>query len=114
MEEIVFNQMPEYHKTDLAAILVCLVRLNYYPVKVLRQINLQQTLANFNKEDCLRILDTLTRHAENHTEHKELNDELLEKLWNQAIALSGQMDDRNLTRALSVLSLTAPSQSKEK
>jgi len=100
--------MPEFLKTDMSTILVSLMRLNYFPASIFEQLNLMSSLSTFNKEDCLRMLDTMFRFQYDDTNPDlktiKLHNELVEKLFQQVMVLSHQMDDRNLTRALSILS----------
>lgn len=80
--------MPEFLKIDVSTLLVSLMRLGYYPKTIFEQLNMMATLSVFNKDDCLRLLDTIFRHHI-YSEDKALNDELVEKLVHQAIQLSG-------------------------
>lgn len=51
--------MPEYLSADISTALVCMLRLNYYPADVLEQLNMMARLTILNKDQCLRLLDTL-------------------------------------------------------
>lgn len=60
VEEKVLHQMSGFMQAQNAAtMLSSLVKLGHFPRQIFEQLNLQANFSTFNKEDCLRLLETL-------------------------------------------------------
>lgn len=71
--------LPEYIKSDVTVALVSLLKLNYYPLAILSELNQMQKLSIFKKDQCLRLLDTLVDFMQ-QKENTELSQKIVDKM----------------------------------
>jgi len=95
---------------DITIPVVAMLRLGYFPKFVMDELDLMKKLSTFKKDHCIRMLDGLLSFDSEKLK-KDYPESLIEKLLQQAIVQSVGMDDRNLTRCLSILRKLLPHQS---
>ena len=71
--------LTEYIKSDVTVALVSLLKLNYYPLAILSELNQMQKLSIFKKDQCLRLLDTLVDFMQ-QKENTELSQKIVDKM----------------------------------
>lgn len=84
LEEQIMRSLPEYLRADVSVALVSLLKLDYYPTKIVAELNQMFRLSIFNKDQLIALIGALVDHAvragEAQPQVSELTSEFLNKL----------------------------------
>lgn len=92
------SSFPEYMNMDISLVIVSMLKQGYIPHKIIKELNQMSKLTILNKDQCQRLLESLTR---NDYRGSEIN--LYRKLFEQLRLLTFNMDDKSTTRSFALL-----------
>lgn len=80
IEKLVVSNSDAYLNHDISTIVLSMMRLDYSPTLLLQLINKMSKMGNFNKEQCVRMLEALVEKS-NDEQNKKLKSQLYGKVF---------------------------------